>query len=115
MISDKEKEELKAILVNIFGERARTWDVNEDSAKILSEMLQKGRKCSSAVEKLPRVPGWMPGAAFLPTQVIGYLYREVRHSKQSIYQMCQTVQLSPYATAFEMASLGLPVHFPICY
>jgi len=115
MMTYKEKEELKVILVNIFGERARGWDVNEESAKILSEMLQKGKRCSRDLDKLPGVPGWIPGAAYLPAQVIGFLYREVMHSNQSIYQMCQTVQLSPYATAFEMASLGLPVQFPICY
>lgn len=115
MLSDTEKRELKEILINIFGERARHWKVNEDSVRILSEMLAKGRKCSHAIDKLPRVPGWIPGAAYVPTQIIGYLYREVRHGRNSILQMCQTVQLSPYATAFEMASLDLPVPFPVCY
>jgi hypothetical protein len=115
MVSEREKQELKVILVNIFGERARDWEVNEDSVRILSEMLEKGRRCSRSIDKLPRVSGWVPGAAYVPTQIIGYLYREVCHSKNSILQMCQTVQLSPYATAFEMASMGLPVHFPVCY
>jgi hypothetical protein len=115
MLTETETRELKEVLINIFGVRARQWEVNEDSVRILSEMLEKGRKCSSAIDKLPRVPGWMPGAAYIPTQIIGYLYREVKHSTNSIYQMCMTVQLSAYANAFEMASLGLPVSFPVCY
>jgi hypothetical protein len=115
MLSDTEKQELKGILINIFGERARQWEVNEDSVKILSEMLAKGRKCSGAIDKLPKVPGWMPGAAYIPKQIISYLFQEVKHNPHSIYQMCQAVQLSPYANAFEMASLGLPVYHPVCY
>lgn len=31
MATEKEKKELKALLVNIFGGRARDWDLNEDS------------------------------------------------------------------------------------
>jgi hypothetical protein len=84
MLTDTEKRELKAVLVNIFGNRAREWEVNDDSVRILSEMLEKGRKCSGAIDKLPKMPGWMPGAGNIPTQRIGYMYREVTHSTNSI-------------------------------
>jgi hypothetical protein len=89
--------------------------VNEDSVKILSEVLAKGQKCSNVIDKLPKVPGWIPGAAYIPKQIISHLYKEIMHNPHNIYQMCQTVQLSPYATAFEMASLDLPVYLPVCY
>ncbi|WP_225072513.1 hypothetical protein [Desulfuromonas sp. CSMB_57] len=115
MLTDIEKRELKFVLMKVFGEKARHWEINEDSVRILSEMMEKARTCSQAVNSLPKVPGWQPGLGFIPSQIIGALYREIRNGKNSILETCNTVQLSPYAAAFEMASLGLPVHFPVCY
>lgn len=108
MMSYVEQQQLKSILVDIFGiSIAQSWEMNDDVAEVFNRMLADSQKCSHIIDMIPRVPGWIPGKTYLPLQVISAIYRLVTHYKQKLYWLCSEPMKVKYRSEFELASLGI--------
>ncbi|CAG1010713.1 hypothetical protein ANAEL_04008 [Anaerolineales bacterium] len=108
MMSYLEQEQLKSILVDVFGMSiAQPWEMNDAVAEVFNRMLADSQQCTHILDMIPRVPGWIPGKAYLPMQVVSAIYRLIAHDKRKVYWLCSEPMKAKYRSEFEMASLGI--------
>lgn len=108
MMTDREQQELKAILGDIFGSSiAAHWEINEEVKEVFNKMLADNMKCSKLIDMVPRPTGWLPGQTYPPKEVISAIYRLISHDKRQIYWLCNEPMKAKYRSMFEMASQGV--------
>lgn len=53
-ISEEEKQELRAILSNFYGNQALSWGITKRSYELFGELISKTRQCDAAMDWVPR-------------------------------------------------------------
>lgn len=84
-LTQKEQEDLKKILKNIFGNEVDNWAMTEGTLKATEKMLQGLRGCSKAMNYVPRPEGVINS---------GYLKRQLRNiarraGNEEFYEICK--------------------------
>jgi len=63
-ITEDEKKEFRALLVNIYGAQASRWAINKRVLELLGELIDSSNYCSRYMDQVPRphvlsgVKGW---------------------------------------------------------
>ena len=84
-LTQREEEDMRKILVNIFGSEATLWPVTESSVENLGIMLKGLNRCSKAMNYVPRPEGIVDKS---------YLKRQLRNmarraGNEELYEACR--------------------------
>ncbi|RMF20003.1 MAG: hypothetical protein D6758_00510 [Gammaproteobacteria bacterium] len=101
-----EKEDLRAFLVALFGERARTCPMNDRMFNLTFILMHESGKCSDAMDFVPRPlpPGRAP-IQWLKKQVREAFLRKLKNKKEQ-YVVCVKAAAYRMKHQFEEAALG---------
>ena len=100
-LTEGEKNDLRAILVSIYGQEAKGWNMNADTLGATAEMLSSIRGCSQAMGYVPR-PGGVIGKDYFRRQLRDLARRAANHDQ--IYQICRNVRAAQWRTAIILSS-----------
>ncbi len=102
-----EREDLQAFLIELYGNQARQWSINENVFEIVHKMINESSACSDLMDLVPR-----PHA--LGKAPIKYLTKEVRSSlirqlkeRKEYYRSCMLAVAAHYKTEIHMAAIGI--------
>jgi len=89
------EENTRTILVKIYGNEARNWEINDRVVNVVFEMLQQGGACTSLVEYVPKPynPFSNPLKA-LGKQAIKSLFKKA--AENDINLMCMKTMAGAY-------------------
>lgn len=101
------QDDLRAFLVSVFGNQAKTWNMNEEVFNLTHELIKKTGRCSSAIDLVPRP--MKPGQSAF--KILTDLARRtfLRHINQNkdIYVLCTTSIARDMVRRFQLASMSL--------
>ena len=52
-ISDEEKDDLREILRNFYGDQVAAWNINQKSFELFGELIRKTKQCDQAMKLVP--------------------------------------------------------------
>ncbi len=101
-LTRQEQDDLRTLLVQLFGQEASSWDMNEGTLSATAQMLDGARSCSKAMNYVPRPAGVIDKGYF--KRQLKDLARRARN-KDSMYETCLTTSKYQWKTAIIAASL----------
>lgn len=106
-LSKEEKQNLKSFLVNVYGQQANSWVINDEMFNLTYKMLSESGKCSDVMDLVPRplAVGQNP-ANWLTKQVRSMMIRKLKDRKGH-YAVCVKTSALKMKTSFLMADAGL--------
>ena len=103
-LTTPEEQDLRTILIFIFGSKAEKWNMNEKVLKLTAELLQQANSCSEAINYVPR-PTAVPDLKYFRRQLRDMARRARNHDK--IYSICKSALDYTRVRDFQIASQGL--------
>lgn len=104
-LTEREEKNLKLILVHIFGSEAASWPMNKDTLRATGNMLEGSRRCSDAMDYVPRPAGFMPGVSYLRKQLEDLARRARQHDQ--LYEACKRGAKIKWKSTIYNAAQGL--------
>lgn len=100
-LTSSEKGHLKKILTNIFGSEAQSWEMTEGTLNETGKMLDAMKKCSRAMNYVPR-PAGVVGPGYFKKQL-----RDIarRAENEDLYSVCKTFGASRWKSAIVAGSI----------
>ncbi len=86
-LTESEQKNLRIVLVHIFGSEATGWPMNKNTLRATGEMLEGSRRCSDAMDYVPRPAGYTSGVSYLRKQLEDLARRARRHDQ--VYEACK--------------------------
>ncbi len=87
-LTESEQSDLRAILVNIFGQEANNWKMNAGTLGATAAMLSGIKVCSQAVNYVPR-PGGVIDKAYFRRQLRDMARRAANHDRSTRFVVRQ--------------------------
>jgi len=107
LISEQEKEDLREILSQIYGNNAKQWIITIKSFEVFGELIKNTRECDRVMNYIPR--------PFSGGNVINWASKQVRQSILRVfsakegkhYIICMKTASLRMRSKFEMAQYGM--------
>ncbi|WP_087021606.1 hypothetical protein [Thaumasiovibrio subtropicus] len=94
MLTENEKHELKAFLIQLWGVEAQQWPINEKMFDVTFLMLEESKKCSDLMDLVPRpMPVGANPSSWLTKEVRKAIIRQLKDDKQHYFLCVQARKL----------------------
>ncbi|AJI54318.1 hypothetical protein [Francisella philomiragia] len=104
-LTNNEKDDIRRLLVLIFGDQAKSWNINNKVVELVTKAFNESVKCSKRIDAAPRPIGFMPSGVSLASQAVGVARRVLNNEGQ--YRMCINYVALNYKRVIYMAANGL--------
>lgn len=86
-LNTDDKEQMKEVLLNLYGEQVNNWQINNQIIQVLSEVIEQSSVCSDRMDWVPRPVGTPPTALYIVKQFLMILKRKSSTDKK-LYITC---------------------------
>lgn len=101
-----EQENLKAFLASVYGNQARSWEMNDEVFNQTIYMLQESNKCTDLMDFVPRaMPLGANPISYIKKTARNILLRKLKNSKNQ-YKVCVSTSAAKFKTKLVLAGLG---------
>ena len=102
-----ERQDLKDFLVELYGNKANGWPMNEQIFNLTYELVVESGLCSGMMDLVPRpMPPGVSAMKYLAKQARGIFLRMISQNKQQ-YVVCVNQVARNMASRFIEAALGV--------
>ncbi|MBK2259193.1 hypothetical protein [Francisella philomiragia] len=104
-LTNNEKNELRKLLVIIFGSQAKNWNINNKVAELITKAFNESVKCSKGIDASPRPFGFIPSGISVASQAVSIANRIINNKGQ--YKMCIDYVAYTYKSELYIAANGI--------
>lgn len=105
-ITPEEKQQLREILANFYGDMAYKWEITTQSFEQFGKLIKSTKGCDSAMNAVPRPFGGGNVVRWASKQVRQAVLRAFRGNQGKHYIACMKTTALKMRSAFEMAQYG---------
>ena len=106
-ITEQEKEDLKRILSQIYGNTANNWIITIKSFESFGELIKSTKECDRAMNYIPRPFGGGNAIKWASKQVRQSILRFFGGTEGKYYVICMKTAALRMRSKFEMAQYGM--------
>ncbi|KFJ42403.1 hypothetical protein IBE48_08225 [Francisella philomiragia] len=104
-LTNNEKDEIRKLLIMIFGDQAKKWEINNQVAELITKAFNESVKCSKRIDASPRPFGFIPSGVSVASQAVSIANRIINNKEQ--YKMCIDYVALNYKRVVYMAANGI--------
>lgn len=102
-ISDEEKDDLREILRNFYGDQVAAWNINQKSFELFGELIRKTKQCDQAMKFVPLPYGGGNPVNWSIKQVRKIITRHFLKPSNKHYIICMKFSAISMKTQFILA------------
>lgn len=102
-----DRDNLKEFLIELYGNQAKRWAINENVFQIVHKMINESSACTDLMDLVPRphALGKAP-IKYLTKEVRSSVIRKLKERKQH-YKSCMQMVAIHYKNPIHMAAIGI--------